>query len=152
MSGLEFSEDTADAARIRAHLEACDANFVPRLSDRIDLTDYAAKLAAKARRFEAWDRGELVGLVAAYCNEGNRQRAFVTNVSVLPQAQGRGIASQLIGRCISEARGAGFGRLELEVGTANSRALALYARHGFYQISEGGGTAAMTIELNGTKR
>jgi ribosomal protein S18 acetylase RimI-like enzyme len=116
------------------------------------LAVYAGKLTANARRFEAWDRGELVGLVAAYCNAGDRQRAFVTNVSVLPQAQGKGIASQLVRRCISATRRAGFGRLELEVDTANARAVALYARHGFCRISEGGGTAAMAIELDGTKR
>lgn len=152
MSVLEFREDTADATRIRAHLEACDASFIPRLSDRVDLADYAGKLADKSWRFEAWDQAELVGLVAAYCNEGDRRRAFVTNVSVLPQAEGRGIATQLVGRCISAARGAGFGRLELEVSAANARALALYAKHGFCKTSEAGGTAAMTIELNGMKR
>ena len=148
MSGVEFSEDTADSALICAHLEACDASFIPHLSDRVDLADYAAKLAAKARRFEAWDQGELVGLVAAYCNGVDRQRAFVTSVSVLPQAQGRGIASQLVMRCISATRNAGFAKLELEVDSANERAVALYAKHGFYKFSEDGSTSAMTIELN----
>lgn len=148
MSSLEFSEDTADAARIRAHLEACDASFIPPLSDRVDLAAYVGKLTAHARRFEAWDAGELVGLLAAYCNCSDRRRAFVTNVSVSPQAQGKGIASQLVSRCISATRSAGFGQLELEVDCANDRAVALYARHGFRKTLEIGGTAAMTIELN----
>lgn len=149
MNGLMFAEDKADAAQIRAHLEACDPAFIPRLSERVDLADYAHKLAAKARRFEAWDGGELAGLVAAYCNAPDREQAFVTSVSVLPQAQGRGIASQLVGRCLAAIRDSGFRRLQLEVGAQNQGARALYEKHGLRFASEAGGMAVMTIELDG---
>jgi ribosomal protein S18 acetylase RimI-like enzyme len=149
MTGPEFTEDKADAAQICAHLQACDASFIPRLSDRVDLAGYAGKLAARARRFEAWEDGALVGLVAAYCNAPDRRQAFITSVSVLPQAQGRGIASRLVEHCIAATREAGFGRLSLEVGAENEGARGLYGKHGLRVISEDGDMAVMAIELDG---
>ena len=150
MTGLEFSDGRADATQICGHLQACDAMFIPRLSERVAIAGYAEKLAARARRFEAWDGGELVGLVAAYCNAPDRRQAFITSVSVLPKAQGRGIASQLMDRCIAAVRDAGFARLELEVGAKNESAIALYGKHGLRLVAENGGMAVMAVELNGT--
>lgn len=148
---IEFAEDRSTDAQIRAHLEACDPHFVPRLSERVDIPAYAEKLAAKSRRFEAWNGEELVGLVAAYCNAPDRGKAFITSVSILPQEAGKGIASQLVARCIEAIREAGFGRLELEVGAANESALALYGKHGFRFVSQDAGMAKMTLELDGTR-
>lgn len=152
MTGPEFSEDGADVAQISAHLKACDASFIPRLSDRVDIAGYAEKLAAKARRLEAWDGGDLLGLVAVYCNAPDRQRAFITNVSVLPRAQGKSIASQLMARCIEATRNAGFCRLELEVGVQNESAMVFYGKHGFRVVSADYGMATMAFELNGMER
>ncbi len=148
MSGLEYGENRSDAAQIRAHLEACDAGFIPRLSDRVDIADYAGKLAAGAHRFEAWEGGELVGLVAVYCNAPDRRQAFITSVSVLPNARGRGIASQLVERCVTATRHASFGRLDLEVGAENEGARALYGKLGFCVVAEADGVTMMSIELN----
>lgn len=151
MTAVVYREDSAGAAQICAHLGACDAAFILRLSARVEIAAYAEKLAARARRFEAWGGDELVGLVAAYCNAADRQQAFITSVSVLPHAQGQGIASQLVERCIAAIREAGFRRLELEVGAENKGAIALYEKHGLRAVSDAGGTALMAIELNGTR-
>lgn len=147
MITLEFTQDTSNVATVRDHIRACDEAFAPRLSERVDIAAYAEKIGAKARRFEAWFNGELVGLVAAYCNAPDRQTAFVTSVSVLPHSQGRGIASLLMQRCVSEARALGFRRLELEVGFDNDSAIALYRKQGFVIASKADGVSIMALEL-----
>jgi GNAT superfamily N-acetyltransferase/SAM-dependent methyltransferase len=121
----------ASAAQTAAHLRACDESFVPPLNARVNIDDYARKLGDHAQRFEAWADGELIGLVAAYCNAPDRQRAFITSVSVLPSWQGRGVASQLLAQCLEYLRHLGFARVELETDDHNSAAHRLYARHGF---------------------
>ena len=77
------------------------------------------KIADKAARFEAWVDGEWVGLVAAYCNDKEKLTADITSVSVLLRWQDKGIASQLMERCIGHVKGLGFERIELEVDSGN---------------------------------
>lgn len=117
------------------HLSRCDSAFVPRLSDRVNLAEYARKISQKADRHEAWENGNLVGLVAVYCNSGDRRAAFITNVSVRPDRQGKGIAAQLMSNCVTHLRELGFQRIELEVDTQNSAAQALYKKQGFNSVA-----------------
>jgi ribosomal protein S18 acetylase RimI-like enzyme len=126
-----YGTNEGTEAQIVAHLRMCDAGFVPALSERIPLDEYARKIVRQAVRFEAWADGELIGLVAAYFNDANRETVYVTNVSVLPEWMGSGSASALLSDCIARARKSGFRRIALEVGLMNSRALALYGKFGF---------------------
>ncbi len=131
MAGIAWRADTADVDRVEAHLRACDGAFVPPLSSRVNLGEYARKLVASARRLEAWSGSELVGLVALYCNDPGRRAAFISSVSVLPDAQGQGIASALVGRAVAAAGTLHFREIRLEVDDRNTPAMALYRRHGF---------------------
>jgi ribosomal protein S18 acetylase RimI-like enzyme len=130
MSSLQYRHDTATTDDVHAHLTRCDADFTPPLSARLDLGEYAAKLAERAARFEAWDGGRLVGLVAAYVTPGAPE-AFISNVSVVSELRGRGIASALVADCIDRARGSGAATLELEVATADRAAGRFYEKLGF---------------------
>lgn len=130
-AGVVVERNRAGAAEVEAHLRACDASFVPPLSERVELDAYAAKIVSRAERFEAWSDDRLAALVAAYCNDPKRRAAFVTSVSVLPSCQGRGLASCLLRASIEHVRQAGFEHLELEVDARNTAALSLYQRHGF---------------------
>jgi ribosomal protein S18 acetylase RimI-like enzyme len=130
MSPLEYRRDTATTDDVRAHLTLCDADFTPPLSARLDLGDYAAKLAERADRFEAWDGDRLVGLVAAYVTPGAPE-AFITNVSVVSELRGHGVAAALVGDCIDRARASGAAALKLEVATADRAAGRFYEKLGF---------------------
>jgi ribosomal protein S18 acetylase RimI-like enzyme len=130
MSSLEYRRDTATTDDVHAHLTRCDADFTPPLSARLDLGTYAAKLAERAARFEAWDGGRLVGLVAAYVTPGAPE-AFISNVSVVSELRGHGVAATLVERCIDRARGVGAATLRLEVATADRAAGRFYEKLGF---------------------
>jgi len=128
---LTYTANRAGAGEIAAHLRRCDGCFVPPLSSRVSLEAYAAKIEAHAERFEAWDNGELAGLVAAYCNDPARLAAFVTSVSVVPERRGEGVAGRLMRDCIERARLRGFALLRLTVAREQSHAIRLYERCGF---------------------
>lgn len=130
MSPLEYRRDTATSDDVHAHLARCDADFTPPLSARLDLRGYAEKLAERAARFEAWDGGQLVGLVAAYVTPGAPE-AFISNVSVVSELRGQGVAAQLVAGCIDRARGAGVTTIRLEVATADRAAARFYEKLGF---------------------
>ncbi len=92
-----------------AHLLRCDASFTPPLSSRVDLAAYAEKLVARARRWEAWAEGDLVGLVAVYADASVGGTGFVSNVSVDPPRRGTGVARQLLTDAIGLLRRSGSG-------------------------------------------
>jgi GNAT superfamily N-acetyltransferase/SAM-dependent methyltransferase len=144
---LEFCLDRGLAPQIAAHLLACDSAFVPPLSNRVVINEYAHKIAEKAVRFEAWQDGKLVALVAVYCNRGDEKTAFITSVSVLPEWQGRGIASQLVANAVEHAHALGFVRIELEVDNQNNAAASLYRKHGFSTDMASGQTTIMYLAM-----
>ena len=130
-TAVEYLMNKASELEIAEHLRACDANFVPPLSGRVKISDYAKKIAGKATRFEAWAGGLLVGMVAAYCNDEKRRVAHITSVSVLNEWTGSGVAAQLMERCIMHLKEIKFDRAELEVHGRNESAIRLYERSGF---------------------
>jgi ribosomal protein S18 acetylase RimI-like enzyme len=130
-AAITYALNRAGIAEVAAHLTLCDAHFVPPLSGRVDIDAYAAKIARHAERFEAWAGRELVGMVAAYCNDPSRHAAFITGVSVVPERGGEGIATRLLEDCIQHARRARFTLVRLSVDLGNAAAIRLYERCGF---------------------
>lgn len=132
MSGtVEFGSNKASEAQIAEHLSHCDADFVPPLSSRVVISDYAKKIVANAIRFEAWSNGDLVGLAAMYCNDREKRVAYITSVSVLREWMGKGIATNLMRRCVEHAKEAEMERISLEVSSGNPAAIRLYEKCGF---------------------
>ena len=131
ISGLEFRLNTATSTEIAEHLTDCDADFIPPLSSRIEITGYAEKIANKATRCEAWIGSALVGMVAAYCNDNDERVAFITSVSVLRSWIGKGIGERLLKDCIQQAKAADMRKVCLEVSRENVPAIRLYEKCGF---------------------
>jgi hypothetical protein len=121
----------ASPSEIAAHLRSCDREFHPALSSRVDIDEYAAKLWAKAERFESWDGAVLVGLLAFYCNDAAERSAFVTSV----------------GDCIAYCTRHGARRIGLEVACGQTSAIHLYEKCGFTRGPGGGGNLKMKLEL-----
>lgn len=140
-------EGRADATRIAAHLRRCDHAFLPPLSARVDLDTYAAKLAAKAERLEAWDHGRLAGLSAYYVDIQARS-IFLSNLSVDPAWHRRGLAQALLDATVKQGKERALSSVVLEVSQDNHAAKALYAKRGFEVRSIASGVATMHLELS----
>ena len=128
---VEYLVNKASEAEIEDHLRCCDADFVPTLSERVEILNYAQKIASKATRFEAWVNDTLVGLVAVYCNDREARIAHITSVSVMKAWTGKGIAARLTNQCVEHAKAAGMRQICLEVAAANLPAIKLYEKSGF---------------------
>lgn len=146
---IDYKSGMADEEIILAHLLRCDHSFIPSLSSRIDIKNYAKKIHQMAKNFEAWESGDLIGLVSIYCNTPNRVGAFITNVSVLPGWQGLGVATRLLKNCVAHSRALGFERVELEVDIHNTNALQLYIKLGFMAKDDSASSQRMAFSLKG---
>ena len=100
MNSVSFTFGSSNELQIVEHLRACDSAFVRNLSKRVDIDEYANKLFEKSERIEAWHETVLIGLIAFYCNQPNKLIAFITSVSVSPDWARKGIASNLLDRCL----------------------------------------------------
>lgn len=155
-SGSQYSSDgnpvryavgSASKEDVAGHLVRCDVYFAARLSERVDLSEYARKIHDMAVTVEAWNGESLVGLVAAYMNDPDGCEAYVTNVSVEAAFQGMGVANSLMARCIQHAKEKGLKQIRLEAAVESDRALGLYRRLGFQTSEEAGGLLTMTLVL-----
>lgn len=135
---LTFKMNASTEDEIREHLLRCDARFTPPLSTRTDIAAYAKKIRDEAWTFEAWDRRTLAGLVAAYVDPAKRS-CFITDVSVLAEHGGKGVATRLVGACLERAEAAGVDAATLEVSEQNDAALRIYAKLGFRAIEKRAG-------------
>jgi ribosomal protein S18 acetylase RimI-like enzyme len=140
---LIFAVNQSSQAQILGHLACCDKQFIPSLSSRTNLGEYAAKIRSRAQTFEAWNEGCLVGLVAAYFNDCDKI-CFITSVSVLPEQSGKGVAARLLAACMEAAREKGLTIFSLEVSSESPAAVQLYNRFGFQVIGFRG--EIMTME------
>lgn len=144
---VEYDTNKATESEIAEHLSLCDSNFIPPLSGRVEISDYAKKIAGNATRFESWSEGSLIGLVAAYCNDQERLIAYITSVSVLGEWTGKGIAANLVRHCVKHAQASGMNKVSLEVAIDNVAAITLYGKNGFVLGRTNGAFINMELHL-----
>ena len=147
VDGILFARDTASADAILAHFSSGGTIREALLARGVDVLAYAEKLATRATTFEAWRDARLVGLVAAYLNDMTSGQAYISNVSVLEDEHGKGIASALLRTCLDEAAVACFDVVALETAKRNAPALALYERLGFRACGRDGEIVRMALRL-----
>ena len=136
---IEYMSNRATEAEIVEHLSRCDADFLPALSGRVEINDYAKKIVSKATRLEAWSGGTLIGLVAAYCNDQERRIAYI-------------IAARLMKQCIEYAKALEMRQISLEVASDNAPALMLYEKSGFVAGKVNAPFATMNLFLKSEGR
>jgi ribosomal protein S18 acetylase RimI-like enzyme len=131
---LIYKIKTATGKEILSHLLLCKNNFIPPLDKKVMLEEYSIKIAEKAITFEAWNELNLIGLIAAYFNDKINSIGFITNVSLIENFKGMGIASELMIMCINYARQNNFKEIKLEVNSNNLNAIKLYKKFNFQEI------------------
>lgn len=127
---MVVKQNTQSAQQIKIHLLKVNECFFPPLNTYINIEEYAQKLFDKAISFEALEEGVLIGLVAGYHNI-DENIFFISNVSVDPDFQGKGIASNLFGSLYAYCHKNNIYQLKLQVFKQNLPAINLYQKLGF---------------------
>jgi ribosomal protein S18 acetylase RimI-like enzyme len=144
---IKYKIKTASEQSILIHLRECNDNFSPPLVERVDVEGYSRKIWSKSITFEAWLDDLLIGLLAAYFDEGPNHSVYITNVSVMKDFTKLGIASELLHNCIEYAINKDFRQISLEVYKENTPAISLYKRFEFKNNGENGVYWKMKMEL-----
>ena len=145
-----YRVNSASHEDIKRHLQACE--FIPKITDYVEDIDlYIDKMTRFATRIECWDGDILTGLNAFYCNNFETKEAFITNVSVLPDYGGRGIATELISKSADYCNKKGFKKISLEVFSVNNKAIGFYKHLGFITVSDDKNKLKMTFNITDKK-
>ncbi len=117
--------------RVLNFLAAVDGEFVPPVSSRVDLEEYAAKLSSNATNLFAVDGHNDIGHAAFYSNALTTKVGFVSSFAVKREYRGTGVGTALLDHVILICRNDGMNVVTLEVAETNLRAIEFYKGYGF---------------------
>lgn len=136
ITSITYKTKTASEQDLLNHLSECRKSYTQHLSKEVDLISYSRKIAKNAITFEAWSGNKLAGLLAIYLNNSEHGFGYITNISVLLEFAGKGIASELMFQCFNYAMKKNFYEIQLRVNEPNIRAINFYKKHNFIQIDK----------------
>lgn len=145
---ISYTQNESRNWHLISHFKSLDKRFVEELQRRTTIEDYAYKLVSKSCRFEVWDNESLIGLLAVYFNRENTPFVYISNISLLEEYQGKGIANTLLSNLIEYAKESVFRYIELEVSTENSRAQLSYRKIGFVEAERQTGILKLRLDLS----
>jgi ribosomal protein S18 acetylase RimI-like enzyme len=127
--------DAADAAGVAAVAQAAYARYLPRIGRAP--APMSADYAAAAQAGQCWvaaEAGRILGLLVLVPRPGH---LLLENIAVHPDAQGRGIGSELLAVAEWHARSLGVPEIRLYTNEAMTENLAYYRRHGYAESHRG---------------
>ena len=101
------------------------------LSSRVELSEYAAKLAENASVIAMQNDKECIGMAAVYMNDVNTKTAYISLIGIKEIYQGNGYGKLLLDFLIAEAKKAEMEKIRLEVDGINKKAQSFYFKCGF---------------------
>jgi ribosomal-protein-alanine N-acetyltransferase len=143
---IKYSINKSTFIQVKLHLNKCSKNFIPELSSYVNIDSYSAKLFQKAMRVEAFIESELIGLIAIYVNE-QKEESFISNVSVLPIFEGKGVAKKLFEKTLKLLKNLKLNKIQLEVDLMNVKAIAFYQKLGFETLDKDENKLIMNLNL-----
>lgn len=139
-------ENNNEALRVLHFLQKVDRNFIPALSERVDLINYSNKLAINGENLFVVLQGEDIGHASAYIN--TEQDSFLSSIAVIKEFHGKKIAANLLLSIIQLCKNKKSKALYLEVSKNNKNAQSLYLKLGFQIKSEQNGYYIMALLFN----
>lgn len=126
-----YIEKSDSQGRILEFLLSVECEFTPVLSERINVADYAKKMAARANNiFLVMGKCD-VGHAAYYSNDLQKETAFLTSICVKQEFRRSGLAAILLEEVFHGAIRDGMQQLALEVDVGNRAAVRFYSKYGF---------------------
>lgn len=128
-----YLKNNSNLNDVLTHLHKVNNEFIPPLSEVVDLEKYSKKIFEYADRIEIWEKNILIGLIAYYVNFEN-QNVFITNVSLEKDFHGKKIAEKLFEVFEKEIVKIGLSNIILEVNKDNNKAIKFYHKLNFNKI------------------
>lgn len=130
---FQWSNKVNVSERLKQFLFEMDEYFIPNLSDRVCINNYAEKLSEKAETLFVLFDGVVIASCSVYCNANF---AYISSFAVKKQFSGMHIGSLMMQTILNKCTELGFHEVRLEVFIANESAIQFYNHHGFQQFEK----------------
>lgn len=134
MKDLVFAQTQLNEVDSLSVLSAFDLMFSPRLSTKIDISEYSKKLSKFASWILCKDADEIVGYIAFYQNIETGVD-YIPSICVLDSYRNYHIASRMMAYMIEKAP-LEINEIKLECRQNNISALGFYKKNGFEVVEE----------------
>lgn len=144
---VEHVMPPSDVARLRKVLTELDSVIIPPPSDRVDLAEYAGKLARLSDVFYLKKDNRDIGNCAVYLN--NEKYGFISSIAVKKEYQKMGLGRKLLENVKNMADERDIPQIRLEVLEENVNALCFYQKMGFYVVERKNNWLVMQADSKG---
>ena len=120
--------------RIIDFLKLTSDLFNPPLNERLDIEEYAKKIWENAKLVYALHDAELVGLIAYYLSDKNKDFGYITFLCVLPDYSKQDIGTQLLIQCEERIASDRKKFLYLEIDKSNIKGIKFFQKKDFHII------------------
>ena len=124
-----------DAEKVYDFLLRIDQTLPVPLSQRVNLTKFAAKAVERSIVYAIEDQDQLAAAALFYYNFQDQTYAYLDLLATAPGYSGRGYASKIMDAIEDAARKAGMTEFHLHTNDTNQAAVALYTKRGYEIIS-----------------
>ena len=135
----------SDIERLEKILWELDETIIPRLSERVDIREYAQKLSQRAELYYARFGDKDIGNCAIYMNGSSV--GFISSIALKKEWQNKGIGKRLWRAIITQAKTKGIQTIELLVYEKNDAAITFYKKLGFRKKEMGDSWITMWYEV-----
>ena len=122
--------------QIKELLEDIGEDFIPPLSDTLNIEEYSKKMSHKSTIFSVYDEGKLVAFMSVYCNDLENKIAYGTMLAVVKTHRVYGLGPNLIKTTVDFLKKKSFKVFRLEIYKSNPRVITLYKRLKFQIVQE----------------
>lgn len=120
----------SDKVKLLNYLQDFEICF-PHLKEKVDLREYAAKLAQNAENYILLLEEKPIGITCFYANNAINSCGYITLIGIMPNTQKGGFGKALINFTFSKMLEKGMKFAKLEVDKDNINAQGFYAHLGF---------------------
>mgnify|MGYP000006545118 FL=1 len=129
---IEHVQPPSDSKRLEKILWELDDDIIPKLSERVNIEEYAKKLSANAEVFYVKHGDIDIGNCAVYMN--NEETGFISSIAIKKEWQNKGIGNFLWEKIIVLANTRGIRTIELMVNKNNYKAITFYNHLQFTEL------------------
>lgn len=111
-------------------LWSCDKDFIPSLSQRIEINTYSKKIYEYANVYCVMVKEQIKAMCAIYLN--NEKEGFITSFNVVKASQKKGYGTILMQHVLHQAKKEKYTTVTLKVDCRNEKAIAFYKKNLFF--------------------